>query len=92
MNRSYVTAALADIDETMARVRDLSCEPHSRAAALQCLADARSHLAAAAARQVEREPHSYPPGSLASVNQPTRESAREAFRSARRILADAKCI
>ncbi len=42
-NRSDLTAILADIDDTISRVRDLSSSP-GRAAALQCLADARGHL------------------------------------------------
>ncbi|HEY6921946.1 MAG TPA: hypothetical protein VI653_00645 [Steroidobacteraceae bacterium] len=42
-NRSDVSAILADIDDTISRVRDLSTSPE-RAAALQCLADARRHL------------------------------------------------
>lgn len=45
-NRSDVSAILADIDDTISRVRDLSTSPE-RAAALQCLADARRHLARA---------------------------------------------
>ena len=46
MNRSNITAILGDIDDIMTRVRDLSTSPE-RAAALQCLADARRHLARA---------------------------------------------
>ena len=44
MNRSDLTPILADIAETMDRVRDLDIEGHARAAALQCLADAKAHL------------------------------------------------
>ena len=43
-NRADVSAILADIDDTISRARDLSPSP-GRAAALQCLADARAYLA-----------------------------------------------
>jgi len=55
VNRSNITAILGDIDDTMARVRDLSTSPE-RAAALQCLADARRHLARALAVQLKSDP------------------------------------
>lgn len=44
MTRHGLTPILADIAATMDRVRELDIEGHARAAALQCLADARGHL------------------------------------------------
>lgn len=85
MNRSDITTILADISDTMDRVRDLSVSPN-RAAALQCLADAAGHLQRAAERPVLA---SVPPG-CADGNKPTRERASQAFRNARQILAGIK--
>jgi hypothetical protein len=47
MTHANLTPILADIAATMDRVRELDIEGHARAAALQCLADARAHLEAA---------------------------------------------
>jgi hypothetical protein len=92
MNRSDIASILADIDDTMSHVRDLSASP-GRAAALQCLADARRHLAGAT-RTITLDDcvslstrtifDSVPP--IATDNQPVRNRANEAFRESRRIL------
>lgn len=87
-NRSDVFAILADIDDTISRVRDLSTSPE-RAAALQCLADARRHLARVErAKEVVAEFYRVAPSVQPSAtdNQPARNKANEAFRESRRIL------
>lgn len=85
MNRSDITAILADIDDTISRVRDLSTSPE-RAAALQCLADAHGHLKRSLEMRISRlySSPSAPPS--ATDNQPARNKANEAFRESRRIL------
>lgn len=78
MNRTDITTILADIDDTMLRVRDLTASS-SRAAALQCLDDARRHLTIAMA-------HASRPSSPPSLNEQVREGANAAFRRSRELL------
>lgn len=80
MNRTDITAIIADIDDTMLRVRDLTASS-SRAAALQCLDDARRHLTIAMT-------HAARPSSPPSLNEQVREGANAAFRESRRILGE----
>ncbi len=53
MNRNDITPILADIEETINRVRDLSVSPE-RAAALHCLSVAKMHLGRVQASEQQR--------------------------------------
>lgn len=86
MKRQDAITIRAELEHITSDVRDLEVS-QSRAAALQCLADAMMHLGRIQDRDTEpmlRVAPSVPPS--AADNQPTRNRANEAFRESRRIL------
>jgi hypothetical protein len=90
MKRQDPITIVAELDHITSDVRDLDVSP-SRAAALQCLADARAHLANLE-RSIQTSPFrsvalaSVPPS--AADNQPARNKANECFRESRRLLRE----